>query len=185
MILIDVTLLTFPFKWKRALFPLTVLSCCAWWSPLNGLPVCDNIMGCSNETAFCTLFLNAYISICDKRLIERVKLNIWISLNFNPLNALDVYISPKNMIQQPRTYIYILMNAFFYFTWLFKSFYCGRWKELFFPSFFLNTTTSERPGKRKIRFGKDVYIRPCLLSHNFCMYIPNICGRSANTSVVV
>ena len=56
--------------------------------------------------------------------------------------------------------------------------------ESSFP-FFYCMTTRERPGKTKISLGEDVYMHPWLLSHNFCMYIPNTSGRSANTSVVV
>ena len=34
----------------------------------------------------------------------------------------------------------------------------------------------------KISFHEDVYIRPRSLSHDFCMYISNTCGRSANNT---
>ena len=40
-------------------------------------------------------------------------------------------------------------------------------------------TSGERPGKTKISFSEDVYIRPWSPSHNFCMYClwPFSCGR--------
>ena len=81
-----------------------------------------------------------------------------------------IYTFPKNMIQRPLIYIYVQKMQFgdhgcphkciFYFTWSFAGFYCGHWKELFFPSFFNNTTTHERPDKRKICFHEDVFIHP-------------------------
>ena len=75
----------------------------------------------------------------------------WCSLGFyqpqsilNPFNAIGhIYMSKSRDSATMDIYIYILTNAFFYFTRSFASFYCGRWKELFFPSFFYNTNTRE------------------------------------------
>ena len=90
--------------------------------------------------------------------------------------TMDVYIRSLLQVQIPCTCIYVLTKVNFCFNWSFVSVYCSRWKQYSF--FFHCTTTHEQPGNRKISFREDLYICPWSLSHDFCMYIPNICGRS-------